>query len=125
MSTTGTPPTGPSTHSGFLSSRLSALSFTALCWIQGVYFLVTGLWLIFSMDSFEQVTGPKLEPWGVKPGGPLIIVVAVVLREAPIRRGVVREVGLLAAASCVVRGAVDVPYAARGVIPPIYLADAL
>jgi hypothetical protein len=89
-----------------------------------VYFLLIGLWPIFSLSTFEQVTGPKLELWLVRTVAALVVVVGVVLLTAAVRRHVSLEVGLLGAASCLVMVVIHVDYGVRGAISPIYFADA-
>ena len=32
-----------------------------LCWVQGAYFLVTGVWPLVSIRSFQAVTGKKTD----------------------------------------------------------------
>jgi len=90
-----------------------------------VYFLLCGLWPILSMDTFEHVTGPKIDVWLVKMIAAMEIVVGAILIEAAVRRRVVLEVGLLAAATCSVMAILDVTYVVRHVISPVYLGDAM
>jgi len=42
---------------------------------QGVYFLLTGIWPLLSMRTFEAVTGPKVDRWLVKTVGVLVAVI--------------------------------------------------
>lgn len=93
--------------------------------IQGSYFVVTGLWPIVHLRSFELVTGPKREGWLVKTVGALITVVGAVVLDAARRRRVDRSVAMLAMGSAAALGAVDVVYVAKRRIAPIYLADAV
>ena len=65
-----------------------------LALIQGIFYVVTGLWPLIHMPSFLQVTGPKTDLW------------------------LVRTVGVL------VTVAIDTIHVLSQVIPPIYLADA-
>jgi hypothetical protein len=91
---------------------------------QGAYDVVTGVWPIVHLRSFEAITGPKLEGWLVKTVGALIAVVGGTLLSAGLRRRVSPEVMLLAAGSAAALGAVDVVYASRRRISPVYLLDA-
>src|SRR5687767_3732081 len=43
--------------------------------LQGIYFLLTGVWPLVSMRTFEMVTGPKVDRWLVKTVGVLIAVI--------------------------------------------------
>src|SRR4051794_17610666 len=39
----------------------SATLFTALLWLQGLYYLVTGVWPLVSIETFQTVTGWKTD----------------------------------------------------------------
>ncbi len=94
-----------------------------LPWVQGVYFVLTGVWPLVSMRTFEAVTGPKVDRWLVKTVGVLVAVIgASLLADArrPSRGSAVLGVGSAAAL-----GGVDVVYSLRGRISKIYLADAV
>jgi hypothetical protein len=110
------------------ASRLSL--FTALLWVQGIYYLGTGVWPLVSVETFQLVTGPKTDHpvtgresdhWLVMTVGVLITAVATTLLVAAWRGREPLEVAVLAAAGLT---AIDVIYVARQVIAPIYLADA-
>lgn len=105
-------------------SRLSFLPTVYLAFVQGVYFFLTGIWPLLSIDTFQMVTGPKMDLWLVQTVGVLITVIAVVLLVAAWRRRTTAEVVLLALASAMALGAVDVVFVVRQVIAPIYLLDA-
>jgi hypothetical protein len=92
-----------------------------LATVQGVYYLVTGLWPIVSMRSFEWVTGRKTDRWLVRMVGLLAAAIGLALlrgRDEPIDPA-------LPVASAAAFTAVDVVYAAKGTISPIYLGDAV
>lgn len=91
---------------------------------QGAYFLLTGIWPILSIRTFEAVTGPKTDDWLVKTVGLLIAVVGAVLILAGARDAVSAEVVVLAVGSALGLAGVDVWYVARRVIPRVYLLDA-
>jgi hypothetical protein len=46
---------------------------------QGAYYLLTGVWPLVSIGSFQRVTGPKTDLWLVKTVGLLISVIGGVL----------------------------------------------
>jgi hypothetical protein len=71
-----------------------------------------------------MVTGDKTDDWLVKTVGVLVTVVGVVLATAALRLRVTQEVALLGLGSALALTAIDVTYVAKGVIAPIYLADA-
>lgn len=97
----------------------------ALLALQGAYFVATGLWPIVHYRSFAAVTGPKTDVWLVKTVGALIAVVGAVIGAASRRQEPPGEVVGLAAGSSAALGALDVIYAGKGRIAPIYLLDAV
>jgi hypothetical protein len=101
----------------------SGASFLALG--QGLYFVLTGLWPIVHLRSFEMVTGPKTDDWLVKTVGMLVTVIGITLVVASVRGRLNGEIALVAMGSAAVLGAVDVIYVGRGRISRIYLADAV
>jgi hypothetical protein len=98
---------------------------TRLALFQAVYYVVTGLWPLFSMSTFEKVTGPKVDRWLVKMVGILVTIIGGVVGLAGLRRRLSVEVHLLAIFSAAGFAAIDIVYSLRGRISPIYLLDAL
>ena len=95
-----------------------------LALIQGVYYVATGLWPIIHIQSFQWVTGPKIDLWLVKTVGVLVTVVGAVVISAARRRRITDEIVLLAVGSALGLAAIDLVYALSGRISAIYLADA-
>src|SRR5688500_15673629 len=112
-----TPPGLPSTRS---SSLISVVAFA-----QSLYFLVTGIWLLLSISTFEAVTGPKTDDWLVQTVGVLIVVVAIVIAVAAIRQNITFETVLLAVGSAIGLAIVDLVFVAQRVISTVYLLDAV
>jgi hypothetical protein len=96
-----------------------------LALIQGVYFVLTGVWPLVSIRTFMKVTGPKTDLWLVKTVGLLVTVIGIVLLIGAAREQVSLEVLVLAVGSATALFAIDVIYVARRVIAPIYLLDAV
>lgn len=96
-----------------------------LAWLQGLYFLVTGIWPLVSIGTFQLVTGPKVDLWLVKTVGLLIAVIALTLLMAARRGKIGPEVCFLAMASAAALAAVDIVYALSDRIRDIYLLDAV
>ncbi|HEX3555098.1 MAG TPA: hypothetical protein VIA62_17885 [Thermoanaerobaculia bacterium] len=94
-------------------------------WLQGIYFLGTGLWPLLHMPSFLAVTGPKVDLWLVKTVGVLIAVIGVTLLAGARRRTVGPELILLAVGSVASLAGVDLVYALAGRISGVYLLDAV
>jgi hypothetical protein len=91
---------------------------------QGIFYIVTGVWPLVSIRSFEAVTGPKADRWLVKTAGVLIMAIGAALTMAGWRRSVTREIRLLAVGSALGLTGIDVVYVARGRIAKVYLLDA-
>src|SRR5215217_2358528 len=66
---------------------------------QGSFYLVTGIWPLVSIRSFEAVTGPKADRWLVKTAGVLIMAIGAALTLAGRRKSVTPEMRLLAVGS--------------------------
>ena len=90
---------------------------------QGVYFLLTGIWPLVSMRTFEAVTGPKVDRWLVKTVGVLVAVIGASLLADASRPS--RGTRVLGVGSAAALGGVDVVYSLRGRISKIYLVDAV
>jgi hypothetical protein len=91
---------------------------------QGGYFLVTGVWPLLHMRSFEAVTGPKRDRWLVKTVGSVIAVVGGVLLDAARRERIDRSAARLAIGTAAALTAIDVVYVAKRRISRVYLLDA-
>ncbi|HVL53811.1 MAG TPA: hypothetical protein VM344_06075 [Vitreimonas sp.] len=91
---------------------------------QGMYYLVSGLWPLVSMRTFERVTGPKTDHWLVRTVGLLAATIGGVLALRAVRAGDLPDEAL-GIASATGFAVTDVVHVARGVISPIYLADAI
>ena len=87
-------------------SRLVA----ALCWFQGIYYFVTGVWPLVSIRTFEAVTGEKTDNlptgldadhWLVMTVGVLITAIALALLVAAYRKTHVLELAVLAIGAAV------------------------
>jgi hypothetical protein len=98
--------------------------FPIVSLLQGVYYAATGIWSLVSPGTFQKLTGPKTDVWLVKTVGVLVTVIGGVLAMAGLRRQTTREMPLLGIGSAAGLAAIDVIYAGRGRISPIYLADA-
>ena len=103
----------------------SSPGLARLAVVQGAFDVVTGVWPILHLRSFEAVTGPKPEGWLVKTVGALITAIGGTLLSAGLRRRVAPEVAALAVGSAVALATVDVIYATRRRISPVYLLDAV
>lgn len=114
-------------------AKASLTLLLALLWVQGFYDLVTGVWPLVSIETFQMVTGWKTDHlvtgresdhWLVMTVGVLVTSIALALLSAAWLRRISPEVVILAVTSALGLTAIDVIYVARQVILPVYLVDA-
>jgi hypothetical protein len=92
--------------------------------VLAAYYVASGVWPLVHMRSFEAVTGPKTEHWLVKTVAVLAVANGVALAAGLQRDEIATETIVLAVCSAAAFTSIDVVYATRGRIAPIYLADA-
>src|SRR5688572_7009590 len=83
---------------------------STLCLIQGIYFIITGVWPIVHIKSFMAVTGPKNDLWLVRTVGALVTFIGVAIVVAGRRGTPTAELLLIAIGSALVLMLVDVIY---------------
>lgn len=93
--------------------------------LQGVYYLVSGIWPLLDLRTFYLVTGPKKEGWLVKTVGALVAVNGAGLLVGTRRGTPGADMAITAGGSAAALAVVDVFYATRGRIRPVYLLDAV
>jgi hypothetical protein len=96
-----------------------------LAWVQGSYYLVTAVWPLVSIHTFQLVTGPKVDLWLVKTVAVMIAGSALALLSSAVRQAVPMEVMVLAVANALGLAAIDIIYVAKGRISRVYLLDAV
>ncbi|WP_312190318.1 hypothetical protein [Sphingobacterium sp.] len=89
--------------------------------IQGLYYLITGIWPIVHIESFMMVTGEKIDIWLVRMVGLLSIAVAISLLFGQNKSDKI----LLGVPAALAFIAIDVYYNITGTISRIYLLDAI
>jgi hypothetical protein len=106
-------------------SEKSARFISVLLYIQGAYFIITGIWPVIDIDSFMLVTCPKTDLWLVKTLGVIFLCEGICF----LLSGIIREGGLpvmvLALINAVALIMIDCYYVFTGTICSIYLADAV
>lgn len=102
------------------SSTLRWTSFS-----QGAYYILTGLWSLVSISTFQMVTGPKTDIWLVKTVGLLLIVSGLVFLFSAVRRRFLGETILLAVGNAGALALIEVIYVSVGRISLVYLIDAV
>jgi hypothetical protein len=93
--------------------------------VQGLYFLITGVWPLVSMRTFLMVTGPKTDLWLVKTMGVILAVIGLVLLYAWAAGAVNPPVIALAIGAGLGLAIVEMIYVSNKVISAIYLGDAV
>jgi hypothetical protein len=93
--------------------------------IQGAFYVVTGVWPLLDIISFQVVTGPKTDLWLVRTVGVLVSVIGIVLLAAARTRRITDEIVILGAGSALGLAAIDLTYALSGRISAVYLGDAV
>jgi len=88
--------------------------------IQGWFYVITGLWPILHMKSFEMVSGPKKDKWLVKTLGLMIACSGYIFIRYN-QNDIARDLALINATCLAV---IDVYYSLKGVIWKTYLWDA-
>lgn len=104
---------------------MSASAAVGIAWVQGGFYVATGVWALVDLDSFMAVTGPKADHWLVKTVGALVTVIGGVLLAAARSRRVTPEIILLGIGSALSLATIDVVYVSAGRISSIYLLDAV
>lgn len=92
--------------------------------LQGVYYLISGLWPVVGIDSYMRFTGPKADVWLVKFIGLLIVANAFIFLNASWQKRYDKSVIQLSVLNMLVFAGVDFFYVFRGVIGRVYLLDA-
>jgi hypothetical protein len=93
--------------------------------IQGLYYIMIGLWPVLGLDSFLAATGHKHDFWLAQKMGLLLVAVGCTLCLASYRRARSPEIMLLAVASAVLLGGAGLIFVIAGTISLIYLLDAV
>lgn len=92
--------------------------------IQGIYYLIMGIWPLLDLHSFMEVTGPKTDTWLVRTAGVLFAGIGLSFLIAQARQQVSSSTVALALASSLGIALIDVINALTMRIPVIYLVDA-
>ena len=95
------------------------------CFSQGLFYVLTGLWPIIDIMSFQRVTGPKTDIWLVQTVGVLVAASGLGYLIAACRRHISPEVAWIAGSQALALASIDLLYACTGRISQIYLLDAL
>jgi hypothetical protein len=92
---------------------------------QAAFYALTGFWPVFTIRTFEWITGPKADRWLVKATGLLIGVIGLVVGLSARRRRITPEIAVLGAGSALSLGGIDLFYVRRGRLRWVYALDGL
>jgi hypothetical protein len=90
--------------------------------LQGIYYLVTGLWPVIDIHSFMLVTGYKTDVWLVHMVGLLSCGIGITLLYS--RKRDLHVARVLALCTAAAFALIDIRYVLSGTLLMIYLADA-
>jgi hypothetical protein len=93
--------------------------------VQSLYYFLTGLWPLFHIASFMEVTGYKTDIWLVKTVGVLIVSVASAFLVELFCRENSSAVVCLSISSAAGLMGIDLYYSLNEVISKVYLIDAV
>jgi hypothetical protein len=91
--------------------------------LQAGYYVLTGVWPLLSVTTFQMVTGPKTDLWLVQMVGALALVIGASLALAARDRQRTAGVFVLSTGSALAFTAIDLFYAGR--MSAVYYADAV
>lgn len=96
-----------------------------LAQVQGWFYAITGVWPLVSGDTFQKVTGYKVDFWLAQTVGILLCISGIVLIRAGLKRRVTGEIILLASLQAAALAAVDVYCVWQPNTTRVYLLDAV
>jgi hypothetical protein len=91
--------------------------------LQGAYYVASGVWPLLDDRSFQAVTGPKTDVWLVKTVGLLVAGIGAALLSEGRQPG--RAATVVGVGSAAALAGIDIYYAGKRRISPIYLLDAV
>ena len=86
--------------------------------------LVSGLWPLLHLRSFEGVFGPKVDRWLVRTVSGLLVVNGLTQLTTSSTRSSIRQARRLGVGTAAVLAAIDLVYVPAGRISKMYLVDA-
>ncbi len=91
---------------------------------QALYYVVTGIWPLISMRTFEWITGPKTDHWLVYTVGLLLAAIGAALLTAVRVRQVGAPICVVAFGAALALAAIEIVFVGMHVISAVYLLDA-
>jgi hypothetical protein len=100
-------------------------ALTAVALVQGIYFLITGLWPLVHLRSFQMVTGRRTDLWLAKAAGSLVLSIGLGLLYSGMSYELSPGLIVIAVGSALCLLIIDLVYVLKRVISPVYLGDAV
>jgi hypothetical protein len=93
--------------------------------LQGIYYLITAIWPIVHIESFEKISGKKRNHWLVYTVALLLFVSSLVFLYSGFKRDVIPvETIILSVGNALALTIIDIVFVLRNTIRKIYLLDA-
>jgi hypothetical protein len=92
--------------------------------IQGIYYLLSGVWPLLSIGTFQAVTGPKTDLWLVQTVGLLLMVNGLILMLASYGHKIDWSIFTIGVCTALALVGIEVVYVLKGTISVVYLLDA-
>lgn len=92
--------------------------------IQGIYYLLSGIWPLLSIRTFQAVTGPKTDLWLVQTVGLLLMVNGLVLMLASYGHKSDWSIFTIGVCTALALVGIEVVYVFNGTLSVVYLLDA-
>lgn len=93
--------------------------------VEGIFYLLTGLWPLLHLGSYQRVTGFKTDLWMVVTVGALLALYGLSFLMESRNLIISKAIMALGIAAPLILLWIDVYYVYSGVISPIYIVDAL
>ncbi|UOU97534.1 hypothetical protein MUU74_13650 [Chryseobacterium daecheongense] len=91
--------------------------------IQGIYFLITGVWPLVHLKSFMEVTGPKTDIWLVQTVAVLILSFSILFFYVAFKKRIVPIYALMGATSTFGLAVIELYYYLQGTLKWVYFID--
>jgi len=91
--------------------------------LQGLYFIITGIWPLVHIESFQYITGYKTDIWLVKTVGILILPYSVLCFYTIGNTKRNTAIAIVNFMCCLGLAGVDLYYYLKGIISWVYLID--
>lgn len=93
--------------------------------IQGIYFLITGVWPLVHLKSFMEVTGPKTDIWLVQTVAVLILSYSVLFFYVAFKKRIAPVYALMGTISTFGLAIIELYYYLQGTLKWVYFIDSI